>query len=315
MVAAMNQNTNPHNVIAIDDKEINARSVGRLVLWSLTGGDVSLAALVAALDAEGSKANPPPPVTAKVALHRAIDVVAKELGCEAMLLTAKQVETDEAGKPKGYQRKRGDWAIVRAPKQRTGETGEEVAYPIVASARIEGDAISVSAGTAFEVEERLRQTFGAARAVLAPADIGHWLCDKLRALDAVPVKENGGVYFLPKGNVERWEKLVAALGKASGHKVFAIPSMRTQDAVEAILAAITAETRGECEKMAEEIATAGLGKRALETRETATGELLGRLERYEGLLGARLDDLRAAIEETRSAVTVAKMALGSDDNE
>ena len=148
MVAAMNQNTNPHDIIGIDDKEINARAEGRLDLWSLTGGDVSLTGLVAALEAEGSKAEPPPPVTAKVALHRAIEAVARDLGCEAMLLlTAKQIEAVEGEKPKGYQRKRGDWAIVRAPKQRTGEAGEEVAYPIVASARVEGDTISVSAGT------------------------------------------------------------------------------------------------------------------------------------------------------------------------
>ena len=176
MVAAMNQNTNPHDIIGIDDKEINARAVGRLVLWSLTGGDVSLTGLVAALEAEGSKAEPPPPVTAKVALHRAIEAVARDLGCEAMLLTAKQIE-----------------------------------------------------------------------------------------------------------------------------------------AVDAILAAITAETRSECDKMAAEIATAGLGKRALETREEATAGLLGRLERYEGLLGTRLDELRAAIDETRNAVAMAKMSLGADE--
>ena len=313
MVAAMNQNTNPHDIIGIDDKEINARAVGRLVLWSLTGGDVSLTGLVAALEAEGSKAEPPPPVTAKVALHRAIEAVARDLGCEAMLLTAKQIEAVEGEKPKGYQRKRGDWAIVRAPKQRTGEAGEEVAYPIVASARVEGDTISVSAGTSADTEEKLRTAFLASRAVLAPPDVGHWLCEKLRALAAVPLKESGGVYFLPRDGVDRWEKLVAALSKVSGHKVFAIPSMRTRDAVDAILAAITAETRSECDKMAAEIATAGLGKRALETREEATAGLLGRLERYEGLLGTRLDELRAAIDETRNAVAMAKMSLGADE--
>ena len=89
--------------------------------------------------------------------------------------------------------------------------------------------------------------------------------------------------------------------------------MRTRDAVDAILAAITAETRSECDKMAAEIATAGLGKRALETREEATAGLLGRLERYEGLLGTRLDELRAAIDETRNAVAMAKMSLGADE--
>lgn len=318
MVAAMTMN-NPHNLITIDDKEIDARSVGRIVMWQLSSATVGLDALMAALTDAGSEAKPPTPVSAKVALHRAVEAVADTLGgCEALLLTAKQIAEDDPARKKGYQRKRGDWAVVR--KQKVAEDSTAAIYPIVATARLAaGDRIEVDTTpdavvqTGAEIREMLEGAFDAAGKVLAPPDVGSWLCDKLRALDAVPLKQNGGVYFIPKDRVAKWDRLVAALTKASTHRVHGIPAMRTQDAVDAILAAITAETRAECERMTKEIAEAGLGARALETREKETDSLLGRLERYEGLLGGRLDELRAAIEETRTAVATARMTLATEE--
>lgn len=299
----MNLN-NANGIITIAPGEIDKSAVGRVVFWS-AGGDVALPALVAALASAGSKAIPPEPVSPKVALHRAVEAVADQVGCDALLL-----EAPPADDPK-KQRKRGDWAIVRKPTQRTGATGDEVAYPIVASARVNGTILHVDAPSPFAGVELLHTTYEAARNVLASNDVGTWLCAKLRALDALPLKPNGGVYFVPKDRVPQWDLLVSALAKVSTCTVHGIPAMRTQDAVDAILAAITAETRSECTKLAEDIAS--IGGRALETREGETNKLLSRLERYEGLLGTRLDDLRAAIDETRSAVATARMALSADE--
>src|ERR1017187_5398380 len=97
MVAQM---MNGSNVIAIDDKEIQKRSVGRVTFWSASGGDVQLSVLTQALLDVGSTAEPPGEVTPKVALHRAVEEVAKELGCEPMLLAAKHVEVDPNAKKK-----------------------------------------------------------------------------------------------------------------------------------------------------------------------------------------------------------------------
>ena len=315
MVAAMKD----IGIIAVnvdDDSDINKKAVGSIIFWALSGGNLSLAALTDALTAATSKAKPPPEVTAKVALHRAVESVAKELGCEPLLLAAKQVE-QAADEKKKYQPKRGDWAIVRKPRERLAEDGPAVEYPIIASARVEDGVLKVSVSSdptvAGDIESRLHTAFVAAKGVLAPSDIGHWLCEKLRGLDAVPLKDSGGVYFIPRDIKEKWDKVCTALKACSGHQVFGVPSMRSKDAVDAILAAVAAETRAECDKIATEIADAGLGRRALESRETTTTELLGRLGRYENLLGTRLDELRDAIDGARAAVATAKMALGTED--
>lgn len=316
MAAAMNMASNPQNLITLDAKEIDGRSVGRIVMWQLSGGGVSLESLENALKEVESSANPPSPVTPKLALHRAVETVATELGFETLLLGAKEVEKDANGKPKGYQRKRGDWAIVKRPKERmTDMGGAEVVYSIVASARVgAGDQLEATVSDVREdddLERKLKAAYAASKGVLVPADIGNWLCDKLRGLDAMALKPNGGIYFIPKPNVARWDKVVAALAKVSAHKIHGIPAMRTQDAIDAIMSAITEETRAECERVNKEIAESGLGKRALESREKEADDLLSRLERYETLLGGRLDDLRSAIDETRAAIVTAQMTLAA----
>jgi hypothetical protein len=285
------------NVIAIhDDDIIDKASLGRIVFWSLAGY-VVLDSLTAALLAEGSTAIPPEEVTAKVALHRAVETVAGTLkGHEALM------------------RKRGDWAIVRKPTEKMADGGgKEIAYPIVATAKIDNGALVVETTEGPDLRAQLEATFAASKQVLAPADIGHWLCAKLRALDAVSLRDSGGFYFLPADRCEKWDKLVAGVRKASSHALHAIPAMRTQDAVDAILAAVTTETLAECEAIAKDIAVSGLGKRALETREASLAGSLEKLGRYESLLGARLDGLRDAIDKATASVAVAKMALAAED--
>jgi hypothetical protein len=58
-----------------------------------------------------------------------------------------------------------------------------------------------------------------------------------------------------------------------------------------------------------------MGTRALKNREKQTATLLARLDQYETLLGTKLDELRAAIDETRSAVAVAALAASNEDTD
>jgi hypothetical protein len=304
-------NTN-HGIISIDDKELDKNACGRITMWSLNG-DVTVEALAKALKDAGSPAIPPEAPTAIVALHRAVDVVAK------------------ASKAKTHQIRRGHWAIVNKgavvtsedeapadpvdpnaptlpapPDSRPGD--RKLVYNVEAIARVEGDNLVVEG----EGEALIRAAFDAAKATLAPTDVGNWLCDKLTALGAVPLRDRGGVYFIPRDVVQKWEKIVVALKACSGHVVHKIPALRSADAVEAILAAVTADTRAACDKITGEIADGSVGKRALASREEQTAELLARVERYERLLGQRLDDLRGVMAETGKAIAVAILAADSD---
>jgi hypothetical protein len=289
------------DVVAISDDDMNAHSLGRIVFWSLSG-DVKRDDLIAALENVGSNQPAPCEVSDKAALSRAVESVARELGAEPHL------------------RKRGDWAIVHRPKERSDVNGAtEIAYPVLATVTIDKGALSVQEDPRLDpnvqadIRARLDAAFKHAKGILATSDIGHWLCDRLRAKHAVALRDSGGFYFIPKEHVPAWEQIRAAVSACSSHKIFAIPSMRSRDAIEAILSAITSETMAECNAAAEELGKGELGKRALATRELGMTHMLDKLGRYESLLGRRLEDLRAAIDETQIAIVSARMALEEQD--
>ncbi len=286
------------SVIAIDAQdEINQRACGRITMWSL-GGDVTVGALTEALKRAGSAALPPDEPSALVALHRAVEGVAKTLG---------HLDVHHLG--------RGEWAIVGSASERQAESADasvqrQLVYSIECTAKVVREGDSERLEIQGRGEEQIRAAYNAAKTCLAPSDIGTWLTEKAAKLDAVALRDRGGVYFVPKPTVHKWEHIIAALKACSRHAVHVIPAMRSADAVEAILAAVTDDTRTACGRIVADIGDGTLGTKALGNREKVTAELLDRVERYEELLGARLDALRSVLDETRAAVATAKLAAG-----
>jgi len=284
----------PATVIAIHDPEpFLKHAVGSIVFWSLSKEPIQLSALVAALTSEGSSATPPEPPSDIVALHRACLAVAKILKLDL------------------HGRERGKWALVSRPTlEGEGSDHQKLAYPVEATAELRDDgALNLTGSDRFL--ELLAAEYGTQRGVIASQDIGSWLCRKLQALDAVSLRPTGGFYFLPQPSVGKWEKLTRALKKVSKHSVFSLPAMKSAGAVEAILQAITNDTETACEKIGEEIPTAG--KRALEARQKTTEELLARASKYESLLGMKLEGLREVLNKTRQAVATAMLMASSGD--
>jgi hypothetical protein len=284
-------------IVAIDVKdELASRACGRITMWSLQG-DVTRDALAKALEAAGSAAIPPDEPSDLVALHRAVEEVARALG-----------HLD-------YHRvARGEWAIVGMPHEATSPNGgKQLVYGIECRAKLVRENDTERLEIAGRGEDQIRAAFEVAKGILAPSDIGTWLCEKLSKLDAVPMRDRGGVYFVPQPLVHKWEHIIAALKACSKHHIHTIPAMRTADAIDAVLAAVTSDTQAACEKIAEEINDNKVGPRALENRRKLTAELLERVQRYEALVGRKLEDLRNVIGETEAAVATAALAsIGAD---
>lgn len=275
--------------------EVEKRACGRITMWSLSG-DVTVDALAAALKANGSKAIPPEAPSGLVALHRAVDAVAKSLG---------RLDVHHKG--------RGEWAIVSKPTEADVLGKPTLLYAIECNAKIVREGDTEHLEISGQGEEQIRAAYNVAKGVLAPSDIGTWLCDKLVRLGGIALRDSGGVYFLPKQSTPTWDRLRAGLTACSKHRVHTIPAMRSEDAIDAILSAVVADTQAACAKIASDIADGDLGDRGLKNREKLTAELVERLAMYENLLGKRLDGLRAAIDETNMAIATAKLAAASDE--
>jgi len=281
------------NLITIDENDFAKNAAGLTVFWTLSG-DVTLQTLADALTNVGSSATPPEEPSAVVALHRACDVVAKLYKLKVMPV------------------RRGEYVLTSPPTVEVGaDGGKTLKHAVHVTAKIEHGAPVVEG----EGVEQIRAAFQAARATLAPADIGTWLCDKLRALKAIPLRDRGGVYFVPADLRVKWQKVATALGTCSAHKIHTLPTMKSADAIDAILAALTQDTRSTIDDIDEEIRGAALGTRALAGREKLARELRERVAHYETLLGVKLGELRASLDEVDGAIAAAVMTASSSDGQ
>lgn len=163
-------------------------------------------------------------------------------------------------------------------------------------------------------EEVLRR-FAEATMELDTRDASTWLGTLVFAVHAVSLRDKGGVYFIPRTELETWDRFVAVLGDVSEHRVFQLPAMKTADAVEAILDAITTEAKSVAERIEEDLGNAELelGKRALRTRISQCEATLEKVGRYEDLLDRRLDDVRDRIGSLRAQVATAILMADTDD--
>jgi len=151
-------------------------------------------------------------------------------------------------------------------------------------------------------------------------DTGLWLADLVKhTAMAIPLRDTGGTYFVPRETLGTWQAIVAAT-KASGATFFAeIPAMQSSKAVDAILDALTREAAAQLEGIEAEIQKAmasekgGMGERAVQTRLRSCAAMEAKLSTYEGLLDVKLEQLRGGLLGLRANLAAA--ALVGDKGE
>jgi hypothetical protein len=282
---------------------VGEQGIGAMVGLKSThngGGDVSLSALRAALAAEGSGATPPEPPTPTARTARAAHAVAAAHGGRAVA----RAKTSDA--------KRGTdgWEIIRGSHvdhNGTGVLGDRVS-PIMATARtgmFDGDPAIV---------DELRAAYVAAEDVLAPADFSSWFRAKVLALRGVPLFT--GCSYLPPESAPRFEKMMRAIGTATGtrYEAHIIPMANAEGSVRAVCSALVEDTMIEVDEI-NACVTEGKGKRALTVREEKCRALLARLDRHAEVLGPALDKMRAAVEAAQASVAVAVLAADTEEDE
>lgn len=149
-------------------------------------------------------------------------------------------------------------------------------------------------------------------------DVSAWLIKCAEALGAVSLRDRGGIYFIPNGSLETWKTLTSALVKASGeaHTVYSMTTLHEDDAVAAVLDALTLEATEFFSKCSEKIEKGTIGgKRAIKNRMGDSENLLAKIRSYEELLGRKLEDLTDHLADCELELSAALLsAEEGDDN-
>jgi hypothetical protein len=268
------------NLIAVPNAA--PTTAGAIVYWRLSGG-LDLDRLRAAWEAEqlDTRLLPEEP-SPTVALRRAVSTLKKP---------DTRIEATRAG-----------LVVLRRREVADGEL--EFDKRLTASVDIVG-RIRVGFAADPVDAETVTTAYDVACRTLVQADVSPWLATLMRDLKAVPLRDTGGVYFVPRFAGERFEAMLRALRAATGHVIAAIPAMDSGEAVAAVLDALQAEAETELATIRKELEEEQLGERALATRIRTTSSVEAKLSAYEGLLGSNLDALRERITNMRAELTVA----------
>jgi hypothetical protein len=268
---------------AVSDATATATPCGAIVWWALSG-TCTVQGLSEALATAGSLAIPPERPSQKVVMHRACVAVARTADLDVAIV-------------------KGGYALTRRPVEEDDGLVHELRSTIVATAKTGSGYDGIP-----DVCDALRAAAATEKETLSASDVSAWLCSRLENLGAVALRERGGVYFIPEDATRRFEKVCKALAAATSHRVYTVPALRTESAVEAILAALEQDTQKSVDAIAAAVASGEIGSKGLATKEKELATLVGRLSRYEELLGRKLDAVRAKADEAARATAVAMLA-------
>lgn len=156
---------------------------------------------------------------------------------------------------------------------------------------------------------RVRDSFWYHRTHITSTELSAWLprvaCDEF---DAVSLRHGGGVYYVPANCVDAWQQLTGIVSGLTDAKFRAIPALTTDDAVEAILDAVVAESQRLVAEMERDMERDNIGKRALDTHQARCEAFRYKMQRYERALGLKLDSVRESIDDMTVAI-VEKMTV------
>ena len=183
----------------------------------------------------------------------------------------------------------------------------DVLHGQIAAAHLDAEGLRISSNT-LEQEEFLRASFASERTLIHAVDISGWLVRRMTQFTAVALRPSGGIYFLPQPSVYGYHRISQALAQVTAHKLYEVPALRSEEAVQAILDALRIEAQDELTAITTAMQAGTLGKRAIENRQEACNALLGKVRTYEALLGVALAEIPAAIQQLEASLTLAALA-------
>lgn len=176
----------------------------------------------------------------------------------------------------------------------------------------EGPKISLS-NYNDEVGTRLVNNFNTYLGLVRCSGVTMCLTKILSRLGGTSLRPKGSIYWLPGYQVERWEKVCAAVEAACAceveNKCYIIRHAMDGDALKAVRDAIVNEVKSETSRIQEEIESGDLGERALSHRKDQALALKEKIGQYEEALNVGLHGLVGMVEKVeQSALAAALMA-------
>jgi len=219
--------------------------------------------------------------------------------------------------------KRGSWEIVYERVELDDDGNENLVWKPVVQGWVQnpGRGVGVKKPIVRVIDEEhgplLKEAilgkYAFYERTLLTADISYWLLDLLAGpmLNATPLRSKGGFYFVPSDRVDTWRSIAHIARSVGQNVIYEIPAMRTESAIEAVLAQVKADAERQLEALADylrgEVSTKGLNaceRKAVRIRE--------KIQNYVRTLGVALPELINWCEQITGAVQAAHLIRNAE---
>ena len=166
-----------------------------------------------------------------------------------------------------------------------------------------------------DMEKTVREAFDEEFHVLNHGDMSAWLLRHVHCMNAVALRDGGGVYYIPGGFIGHWEKLSEALKLLGASRAYSIESVKAENAVEAVFDALVDEATSMAEKVRGKMEEDSLGLRAMHNRIGTCESFLAKISRYESFLDTNMDRVHEQVNDLKVELSAAILAADDDDEE
>ena len=279
--------TNADSIIATDG---DVSTAGAISYWRLSG-DVDLGVLTAAWRVAGLDAELlPEPPSGRVAVSRALKDI--------------QANVDDTTRRQALKAQGGWWGVLDVISDAEGNISTNQVARVRYNSKEQRVEIK---DAAFLLEQQIRKAAQTHRERLATSDISSWLIKLADQHSALGLRDSGGIYFVPRAHIAFWRTVADVLESVGGDsKIFRIPALKTDEAVDAIIDAVTQEANKAAEVLTASLMAEGdkaPGARALGTMAKDCSAKLDKIRHYEKLVGKTLPDAVAKIQELAKKVS------------
>ena len=155
----------------------------------------------------------------------------------------------------------------------------------------------------------VEREFQEQKKVVPAARLGSVLTKAVVSLHGIPVRPKGGMYWISDEHLEAWHKVCDVISAANGrNRVLGMRTTSEGGTLDAVCFSLTTKVEKMLEGLKDDLEHGDLGKRGLASRERQAQELDSFIQKYEGILGRSLQDLRDRAQEAESAAAVALLA-------
>ena len=167
-----------------------------------------------------------------------------------------------------------------------------------------GHHFDVSPALSPTQEVTLREKFIRYMDCLPSTAVGVCLADVIRTMGAIPLRESGGVYWVPEEKLLAWKQFAAEVERAGENKVYNLTVQADDDMIRCVADNLVVMATGQIDEVMKELDKEEISEATVKSRQSKLDFLYGQVRNFEEAFQYSLDCLKPRVEEARSSLAL-----------